>query len=324
MRKTTSLFALPLLCVSLAAPAAPKLEVPAPEYDFGKVRGEPVIEHEFSLKNSGNETLNIHRIKTSCGCTTPGIQALIIPAGETVTLPVKLDLKGKSGDQRQFITLSTNDPDNRTFSLKITGKAVPAVEISPRILNFDDIDQDNPPSEVITLTSTDEKPFTVTRATSNNNRVKIEIIPQADKLKTEIKITPLPQPNQGNFSEVVVIDTDAENVTDKRVVIMWKVQTGVSVFPSSMNIIMNPNARPLQKFFKVSAPEDIAKNLVVTDAQWPGRDSIELVTTKIERGWRVHIKNIVPEESMNGEQILIKTNHPAFPELKVPIRIISR
>ena len=60
------------------AQASGKLEIPETNYDFGVI-GLEDVSHEFLIKNTGEGTLSISRVATSCGCTS----ARLKKAGKT-------------------------------------------------------------------------------------------------------------------------------------------------------------------------------------------------------------------------------------------------
>jgi len=304
--------------------AAPQLSVEAPSYDFGAVQGEPIIQHSFSLENKGDTPLIIRRIQASCGCTTPGVSQLRIEPGEQADLPVKMDLKGRSGKQRQVITLHTNDPDRRHFPLTMTGEVVPVIQITPRTLNLMHIDPENPKVGIVELKSTEDNAFKVTKVESLNDRVDTRVIPSEDGTSAVIEVTPLRQPGQGHFTDVLMIDTSDKRIRGKRVLVMWQIQSGVTVTPGSLNLIHTKNAAPQQRYFMIKSPPDQKEEFEVTGAEWPGREEVEILISENRFGWRVHLKDLVPNKEMAGEHLIFKTNAEGFAELKVPVRMLER
>ena len=47
----------------------PRMEIEPESYDFGTVKQNQKLVHDFEIKNSGSEDLVIGRISTTCGCT---------------------------------------------------------------------------------------------------------------------------------------------------------------------------------------------------------------------------------------------------------------
>ena len=88
----------------------PILELSEPQHDFGRVDEGIVVEHTFKFKNSGEATLKISDIKTSCGCTAALVSNEKLAPGEEGTLLVELDTKNRNGKMSRTITVKSNEP----------------------------------------------------------------------------------------------------------------------------------------------------------------------------------------------------------------------
>lgn len=312
-----------LLALAAFLPADPVLFVAEPEIDFGQARTGEVLEKEFVLENRGNETLKIRDIKTSCGCTAPDNASMTIPAGERKTLKIVLDLKDKTGPQNQYVTLSTNDPERRSFSLKLSGEAVPDIVVSPRTLNLMQKTPDARHQGEILLTSTRGEPFQVKKVTANRDRVTAEVIPGEDGMSARILVTPRPQKGQGHFTDVLEIDTSNPAVQQVRVLVMWQISTGISVAPGQVNLVLSDKKQVLDRYLMVRGYPGLKAPLTVTGVEWPGQE-VEIAFTDTEKfGWRIHLKAFTPVAAMADTEILIHTNAEGFETLKVPVRILE-
>ena len=108
-----------------AVPAGPITTIDAIDatYDFGEVmEGEKVV-HNYEIKNTGDEPLIISNAKGSCGCTVPDWPREPIAPGETATIKVQFDTKGKGkvgGNlQSKRVTVTANtDPVNTYLTIK--------------------------------------------------------------------------------------------------------------------------------------------------------------------------------------------------------------
>lgn len=124
MKKLGLMFSL-LVVLSVAAVAAPNIHVDKPIYDFGSVAEGIAIAHTFVIRNMGDETLVITRVAVSCGCTAADSATNSIAPGESVDLKVVVDTAGFGGRKiSQRINVFSNDPDNPTLVLRITGQVI--------------------------------------------------------------------------------------------------------------------------------------------------------------------------------------------------------
>ncbi len=105
-------------------------------YDFGEVmEGEKVV-HEYEFTNTGSEPLIISNAKGSCGCTVPQWPKEPIPPGETASIKVQFDSKGKGkvggNVQSKRVTITANtDPVNTYLTIKGTVNKEEGAEAAP-------------------------------------------------------------------------------------------------------------------------------------------------------------------------------------------------
>lgn len=75
-----------VLTASIAKPASPKpfatFKWAATSFDFGKVKKDVPVAHEFTFINTGSEPLVISSVQASCGCTVTEYSKDAIPSGE--------------------------------------------------------------------------------------------------------------------------------------------------------------------------------------------------------------------------------------------------
>jgi hypothetical protein len=89
-------------------------------FDFGTIPEGQIVAHNFKLSNKGKTDLLIRNVKASCGCTAVKNENIVKP-GQTTDLKVEFNSKGKRGRQNKSVTVITNDPNNSTMVLRITG-----------------------------------------------------------------------------------------------------------------------------------------------------------------------------------------------------------
>lgn len=96
-------------------------------HDFGKIKKDVPVTHEFTFVNSGDVPLIIKDASAQCGCTTP----VLVPAAGT---PIKKGEKGSvkvtfnaatDGQFTKLVTLNSNAVASPT-TLTIKGEVVAA------------------------------------------------------------------------------------------------------------------------------------------------------------------------------------------------------
>jgi hypothetical protein len=77
------------------------------EHDFGVAKKGEKLETVFKLYN-GSDTLQIENVQASCGCIAPGWPRTPIMPGDSASIKVVFDTRGKLGKDKKTITVYTN------------------------------------------------------------------------------------------------------------------------------------------------------------------------------------------------------------------------
>ena len=110
-----------------SAPAAasqqsgPRPEIDAPEYDFGNAVAGSIVKHTFLFRNRGDQTLEITNIHPACGCTTVGTYPRRIEPGQSVSIPVELNVPRKAGPVRKTLAVHCSMKNQPTTTLVLKG-----------------------------------------------------------------------------------------------------------------------------------------------------------------------------------------------------------
>jgi P pilus assembly chaperone PapD len=110
-----------LFMVTLSWAASAKITFDKTEIDFGNADSGKVVELEFNFQNTGDDTLIIKNIATSCGCTVSQVEKKEYKPGEKGVIPVKFMTQGYNGKVVKTVTVSTNDPENVYSRLTLSG-----------------------------------------------------------------------------------------------------------------------------------------------------------------------------------------------------------
>lgn len=106
---------------------------------------------EFPFKNTGDSTVKILSINSSCGCTTPTLEKKDYAPGESGVITAKFDFGPRTGYQEKKITVITDGAeDNERTVLKLAVTIPQIVNVEPRVLTWKE-EQPLPKSVKITL-----------------------------------------------------------------------------------------------------------------------------------------------------------------------------
>ncbi len=153
-----------ILLLGTALWAAPHLEVPETVHDFGTIDEGKVYTHDFVLKNTGDDTLKVLSVRTSCGCTATMLKSTEIAPGESQPLHVSFNSTGYGGRRfTKVVSVITNDPDQPEVRLLIRGevKAMPKPRgyVYPSLLNLGQVKPGTVREDTILLISDGQLPL---------------------------------------------------------------------------------------------------------------------------------------------------------------------
>ncbi|MEM8584985.1 MAG: DUF1573 domain-containing protein [Bacteroidota bacterium] len=103
------------------------IEFEEEQFDFGEIPEGEVVTHVFAFTNTGEEPLIITDARGSCGCTVPSKPTAPIMPGETASITVQFNSRGKRGDRNQKVTITSNTDPAQTF-VYLKGYVVPQSE----------------------------------------------------------------------------------------------------------------------------------------------------------------------------------------------------
>jgi hypothetical protein len=161
----------------------PKITFEKVVHDFGEVGPRTRHSCEFKFTNTGDGLLQIGRIKPSCfGCTVTKLSKKEYTPDESGTLKVTYSSSKRSGLERKYVFVYSNDKARPSVTLTVKAKIVPKVSYQPERLNLS-LKGGNADCPKITLTSRDNQPFAITQFKSTANSITADFDASVKKTK---------------------------------------------------------------------------------------------------------------------------------------------
>lgn len=200
-------------------------------HDFGEVGSVTRNSCEFKFKNTGDALLKISKVHAPCGCTVAKLDKKEYAPGESGVLDVTYRSSSGSGMSTKQIFVYNNDKDKPKVTLSLKAKVVMKVTHEPERLNLF-LKGENAGCPPITLTSRDNRKFSITSFRSSGNVITADFDPsvKAEKfvLKPKLDLQLLQKALRGSISiELthpqckkisIVYDALAEFKVDPRVI----------------------------------------------------------------------------------------------------------
>jgi hypothetical protein len=116
----------------------PVLTFSTPVYAFGDMLETETRQAEVEFTNTGNGTLKIVDVKTTCGCTAASLPKYVYQPGESGMMSVAFEPTGPNEPnqpQRKYVNVFSNAmPAGESTKLMITANVMPFIDLEPRMV----------------------------------------------------------------------------------------------------------------------------------------------------------------------------------------------
>jgi len=109
----------------------PKAVLAETEHQFGRMEVGQEDSHDFIIKNEGEAELEIAKGSTTCQCTISEVGDNKIPPGGSATITLRWKPTQQTENFEKGAEILTNDPVNPVYQLKILGMVVPRFVLMP-------------------------------------------------------------------------------------------------------------------------------------------------------------------------------------------------
>lgn len=207
------------LLVALPAWAAPAVNIPRLEYDFGTVFQGENVRHNFVFTNTGDTPLNVEKVSSSCGCTAALASAKVLAPGESGEIQASFDSTRFRGAIKKVVYLYTNDPARSMIQFTIKGTVQEELALEPQVVNFGPVAPKRTVRSTVSLVNLGKREVRLdaleTTAPELAARLSAEVIPPGGRVAVELTLTP--KPGQPRFSGYVLFKADGTVRHDLRI-----------------------------------------------------------------------------------------------------------
>lgn len=332
-------------CGELDPDKPPRIEIAIEggELDLGSLKQGVQIVREVTFKSTGVGPLCVVSAKSSCGCLKASLDASkrIYPPGEEGVVRLVVDTTGRMGKINKRVTVTSNDPKSPLTSFRVKMDINAGLMSDPRYLQFGNVPPNTSTSRALYLrTQKDDADWKVTGVRSTR---KVDGMPA---VKYTFEVEELQDPNYRRIKVRVIHPGLAitGSVHDKLVVTTThperpevRVNAHIHVVPRivfrartiSLGFVRPGVPRaPTRARIEAGAP-GIAFQITGVDVLPPdggsfGPGGAPFVATfgKDTKTWWVDVKydGKARKPGLTKGLLLVKTDDPAQPELRIPVR----
>jgi hypothetical protein len=236
MLRTTVLAACLLTVSPLAAQDWASKMFPVRTHDFGTVPRASKHEYAFELTNHYKDDIHISAVRTSCGCTTPKITKQRLASGETGSIVSVFNTLHFLGQRRATITVTIDRPQYAEVQLQITGYVRQDVVLSPSVVDFGTVSEDQGEERKVALQYAGRSDWTITDFRCPDY-LECEASPAdrtGGRVKYDLTVKLKKNAPQGYLSDQLVLVTNDSRHPEVQLTVEGRIATSLSVSPSSL------------------------------------------------------------------------------------------
>lgn len=300
---------------------APDIQIDAPVHDFGTLPQMEIVEHAFTIRNVGQQPLEILEVNPSCNCENVKLREKIIPPGGQTQLDVHYRGSTNSGKTRVAVYLKTNDPDEPEVVVSLVGIINGIAGVYPGNFNLGNIGQDESiRKSFVIYRRTYGSELTVKSVTASSPLIETKLQKVKNKeilarVNFEIRDLPL-----GPFREIVTVTTNAEKYSEIYVGIEGIVIGELILEPNQFFMGFLKVNKPIRRTVMVEKREKADLEILKVEHSLP---FVEVKIVQIELGKKYQIEATctptADSPKLIQDVIKIHTNSKKQPTLEIPM-----
>jgi hypothetical protein len=326
------------------------LEVAVTTHDAGKVeRGSPIT-YSFVLRNVGKADLTIDA-KPGCGCTVVDYEKVLAPGKET-KLTASVKTESFKGPITKSITVSTNDPEHAQTTLHVKADVVVPIDVQPTETVFLQGKAGEVQPTELTVSSTDGMPFDILDVQQGDTELVVDVKPAGDTATPAKERAPkvpgaplasgaskylvtvgLPADVEiGRTHGTFTLKTSHPKAESLPIRVNAQVRGSVDVVPerlyfASATVLSQapqagasaPVQPPQPQRVKLTRTDGTALKIEGVSSKDPDFEA-KLRTVAEGQEYELEVKFVgKPGKGTVSTEIVVKTNEPKQPEIKIPI-----
>jgi len=219
------------------ATGTPKIVFAQPIHNFGELKPNAEVTHEYAFTNAGDGTLEIIRVQSTCGCAAVAPSKKLLAPGESSVIKITYHAGRTAGMSEKKILVYTNDPEQPESVLTIRAAIKTDLEFNPSYIRFDNIPIDQPAEASVFFMAKDPDAFKLTDLKADDPFLRCEWR-RTDDGRFELKVAFVPEQvkadHRGYLNSTVRAKTNSESFPIIQLPVYIKFQEEFAVVPARL------------------------------------------------------------------------------------------
>lgn len=298
------------------APAhPPRIAFTSSVHTFGEIEQGATLDYAFTFSNRGGVDLTIDKLRSGCNCTaTVDVERFVQP-GASGRVRVQCDTSTTTGRQRRTVTVYSNDPVTPVAVVRLVGKIRAPVAIAPssfyvgRMHRGERVSRDG-----LVRWEASRGPVDVVPDAEAAFRVEMSVPQPTDGDRTAFSLVMKPDAPLGPLAGTLRV-RDVDSRTLRAISVVGEIVPDVSVSPPQA-VLEAVSGAPGTASGAVLLYNAGVRPVRVTGTDWPlGTVAVDT----LDQGTRYRIALQLQEAASGESELVVHTDHPEQPLLRVPV-----
>lgn len=304
--------------------AAPRIACEDAVYDFGRLAAEsPETSHTFTLRNDGDDPLELGEIVSGCGCAVARLENRILMPGATTSLEIRLNLRGRAGRLEKEVTVRSNDPLTPVLRLFIRGDIESTFDLSPTAAMFGAIPPATAATQAIDIVFHGDAGARVTNVTADAawlTASAAEIEP-GRRWRLTVCAQP-PYPAGANYLSARVYAATTHPRAPAIVVAAIAMLVREAVVSPAEFVLIEGERGPVTRYALIRPGSAGRLRIVAVEAPDP---AIRFEVRTLDDGsLQVALRGIPVSPELDGKPVVLRTDPPAAGPHVIPFRFVPK
>lgn len=311
--------------IASAITPGPRIRFATPVHDFGKIKNGEVVKYTYAFTNIGDRLLEITGVRPSCGCTAAGDWSKKVEPGQTGVIPIQFNSGNFGGQVTKSVTVTCNDTNTPSVILQLKAMIWKAIEVSPQYAVLSVIADAPSSPAIVRIVSNEEAPLTLSAPECTNSAFVAELRTNQPGKEFQVIVNAVQPLPSGNARGVISLKTSSTNMPIINITAIANVRQAVAVMPSQITLPAGPLTNPMP--YTISIRNNGTNTMTLSEPVVNAR-GVDVQIQELQPGHYFSLKVTFPAgtELPQGEKVelSVKSNHPQFQTIKVPVRQLVR
>lgn len=307
-----------------AAAAAPRIACDEPVYQFGRRPADgPETTHAFTLRNDGDQPLELGEIVSGCGCAVARLDHRILMPGAKTTLEIRLNLRGRAGKLEKDITVRTNDPRAPLYRLGIRGEVESPFELTPTAAMFGTVAPGAAATQTVALTFHGAVSARVTAVTADAPWLAVSAADTGTGRTWRVTARTVPPYPDGAswLATRIHVSTTDPRAKDIVFAATATVRREAMISPAEL-VLIEGEPGPVTRYALVRSGS--AGRLRIASIETPDPAIRSEVRTLDDGSLQVALRGIPVGPALDGKAVVLRTDPPAGGPHSIPFHFVPK